>query len=187
MAENRGGKRVGSGRKPDPLPLLDNSTNRKTKNTLKDLKENQIVVNSYRLETPQDLSPDAKVEWERIINLYDGVEAKILTDLDVQAMRMYCEHTVLYNKASSAIGQMPSILSMDKETQNLINRLLKTMNDSAKVIISLTEQLCLTPVGRARMGYASVSGSKKSSKAESKTKKSIDSMSDFMSSRRTLI
>ena len=181
-------ERNNSGRKAIPLELLDNSSSRKTKKELKELKDNQFTTSSAKLTLPEDLSPIAKEEWKRIIRLYDGANAKILTDLDVQALRIYCEHTALYNKAASAMGQLPSILAGTRESQQLINQITKTMNDSSKIILAFSEQLCLTPVGRAKMGYASVKGSKRQSAEETtESKKAVRGMSDFLANRRPLI
>lgn len=183
-------KRINSGRKATPLELLDNSVQKKTAKQLAELKENQLTVKSASLKMPEDLSEGAKAEWKRIIDIYDGSNAKILNDLDIQAMRIYCEHTSLYNKAAAAMGNLPSILASTPESQRIINNITKTMNDSAKVIMSYSEQLCLTPIGRAKMGYASVRGSKKKKDAEPETvesKRAQQSMRDFMSNRRSLV
>lgn len=154
-----GGARLGAGRKPRPTTLIDADAKR-TKREKFDRRENEIECKQNDLKCPTDMTPDAKKEWKRVIGLYNGIDAKILTDLDIQALRMYCEQSAIYNNATKQLAQFETLVTTNVEGQKIINYLTKLIEKSSKIIISLSEQLCLTPVGRARLGLANAGGRK---------------------------
>lgn len=104
------------------------------------------------LERPSWLTPLAKKEWDRVMKLYGEMEADILSALDVAALVAYCEAWAIYRTAQKDWKAMKATVSEDRDTQRMINQTIKTMNEQTQVISRLSEQLCLTPVGRARMG-----------------------------------
>lgn len=158
-----GGARLGAGRKPKPAVLLESDIKR-TKAEKFDRKESEIECKNNNLKCPSDMTPDAKKEWKRVIGLYNGIDAKVLTDLDIQALRMYCEQTAIFNHATKQLSEFGVLVSTNVEGQKAINYLTKLIEKSSKIIISLSEQLCLTPVGRARMGLANSGVKNKKSK-----------------------
>lgn len=104
------------------------------------------------LKCPSFLTPEAKKEWKRVMKLYNQMEAEILSDLDQQALIMYCEATAIYKKAQEQWAKLNQVATPNQDGQKLLDNIFKTMERQSKTISSLSEQLCLTPVGRARMG-----------------------------------
>jgi len=144
------------GRKPIPPELIDAAKHKKGKEAMKMRKQNTPTGCDGKLIAPRDLSPLAKKEWKRIIKLYNQLDVKILNDLDMQALKMYCSAKANYDSALKQYieeGQHPTSEEMTRYGNKVVpNPLLKVMEQQTKIITSLSEQLCLTIVGRARMG-----------------------------------
>ena len=105
-----------------------------------------------KLSCPKDMTKDAQKIWKGLMKLYKQMDAKILCDLDKHSLRMYCETYALYLKTQKQVEDLSgnSEVFLDKGFQNLV----KTMNKQCEVCTNLAEKLCLTPIGRARMGVA---------------------------------
>ena len=88
------------------------------------------------------------------MKLYKQMDARILNDLDVTALAMYAEAVAMYQTAQKQWVQVQTLVSSNKASQKLLDKIRTIMNDQVKVVTTLSEQLCLTPVGRARMGVA---------------------------------
>lgn len=139
------------------LPKVSEAQNKKSlKKSNAELEQRQNVEKSMtvvdKLSCPKDMTKDAQKIWKGLMKLYKQMDAKILCDLDKHSLRMYCETYALYLKTQQQVeylsGSSESFL--DKDFQNLI----KTMNKQCEVCTNLAEKLCLTPIGRARMGVA---------------------------------
>ena len=141
------------GRKPMPPSLVDNKTHKKNSQEIKEREESWEKLKTTKiLRVPRHLTPEAKKEWRRVMKLYNLMEADILSDLDQQALIMYCEATAIYKKAQEQWAKLQQVATPNPDGQKLIDSILRTMERQSKIISSLSEQLCLTPVGRARMG-----------------------------------
>lgn len=142
-----------SGRKPIPGELIDPKKSKQSKDEIdkRRLIENSLKTTS-KLSCPGHLSDDAKKEWRRIMRLYKQMESSILCDLDQTALSMYCEAVAIYKKAQTTWCKVQQVLGANAKSQDVIDKCLDVMNRQIKVVSSLAEQLCLTPVGRARMG-----------------------------------
>jgi P27 family predicted phage terminase small subunit len=145
------------GNKPVPAELIDNKKAKLSKETLAARKSVEKKLNPssvLRCPTKSKLSPDARKIWKRVMKLYDKMDADILSDLDEVSLRMYCESVAIYDTAHREWLNIQHIIVASPSTQNRIDILLNRMNKQTTVINKLAEQLCLTPVGRARMGVA---------------------------------
>lgn len=144
-----------TGRLPTPAELQDK---KKMKKNEKNLDCRKAVEKSFqvvdKLSCPSYLSPLAKKEWKRVMKLYKQMDARILNDLDVTALAMYAEAVAMYQTAQKQWVQVQTLVSSNKASQKLLDKIRTIMNDQVKVVTTLSEQLCLTPVGRARMGVA---------------------------------
>lgn len=144
---------MSTGRKPMPPALVDNQVFKKNSEELKAREESWNKLKTTKvLRVPGFLTLEAKKEWRRVMKLYNAMEADILSDLDQQALIMYCEATAIYKKAQEQWAKLNQVATMNTDGQKVIDSVLKTMERQSKIISSLSEQLCLTPVGRARMG-----------------------------------
>lgn len=140
-------------------PMLANQIDKskaKKSNISLELRENaeKALQVTDKLKCPKDMTEESQKIWRGLMKLYKQMDAKILCDLDKHSLRMYCETYALYLKTQteieSMIGTSPTIF-LDKRFQSLI----RTMNKQCEVCTNLAEKLCLTPIGRARMGVAS--------------------------------
>ena len=118
------------------------------------------------LTCPRTLSPEAQKEWRRGMRLYRKMDAKILNDLDIPALSMYCEAVAQWKEAQSQWAKLGKLISADPKTQKVLDKIRTIMNDQTKVITSLAEQLCLSPVGRARFGIGIANKSKEEQELE---------------------
>lgn len=142
-----------TGRKPRPLKLVDNGKNRHTKDTMENRENGEPTGCSDKLKPPKSLSPEAKKEWKRVVKLYRQLDTPIINDLDISAFTAYCESVAIYQKAEAEYQSGPLIYRAadGKPTENPY---ITIMRREGQNIIKYAEQLCLSPVGRARMGVA---------------------------------
>ena len=145
-----GGRRPGSGKKPALGTELHRSNKEKEIRT----ETFKALTTTNKLSCPGWLGDSAKKEWRQIMRLYKQMDTKILCDLDVVPLAMYCEAYAIYRSAQfqwvSTIQE--TTLSTNPEAQNKINECLRTMKEQTLLVNKLADQLCLSPVGRARMG-----------------------------------
>jgi len=132
-----------------------NDTNRLTKDELAKRKKYEPKIKSNYLTCPAHLSNDARKEWRRIVKLYGEIEQPILTDLDCNALEIYCEALVTYRKAMQKVRETSEIYA-SKSDQNRPrkNPWLMIANEAAMHIKKYGEILLLDPVSRARVGIA---------------------------------
>jgi len=143
------------GRKPYPFQVMQatNDKNRLTKKALEDRERNEPRIKSARLTCPAHMSDDAKKEWRRIVKLYRELEKPIITDLDTNALEIYCESLVTYRKAMQKIRETSEVyVSKADANRPKKNPWLTVANDAAGQIKKYGESLLLDPVSRARIG-----------------------------------
>lgn len=156
-----------TGRKPSPSKTIDrNDTHYSKEEVEKRMIAEEKIKTADRLEPPSGMSSFAKKEWKRIMGLYRQMEADILNDLDISALMMYCEAYAVYRKAEKVWVNFSKIKDPSDTDYKVFNRARIQMNDQVKVVCQLSEQLCLTPVGRARMGIAMAKKKEQSSLAK---------------------
>lgn len=146
-----------NGRKPRPISEIkkDNKKDRMTQNIIRHREEiENSLLSSQRLKMPKGMSRTAQQEWRRIMKLYSAMDNKFLCDLDLAALRSYCEAYAIYRKAEETWAKYEAVIASGHEAQRVLDKCRNIMNDQSRMIIALSEQLCLTPVGRARMGIA---------------------------------
>jgi P27 family predicted phage terminase small subunit len=142
-----------TGRKPRPLKLVDNGKNRHTKDTMENRENGEPTGCSDKLKPPKGLSPGAKKEWKRVIKLYRQLDTPIINDLDISALTAYCESVAIYQKAEAEY-QIGPLIYRAADGRPTENPYIAIMRREGQSIIKYAEQLCLSPVGRARMGVA---------------------------------
>jgi len=150
------------GRKPTPAKLINASDFKKPED---EILERQDIENSLltasKLRCPTKLSKEAKREWKRLMELYKTMDARILCDLDTQLISMFCEATAIYKKAQETWVKYESVIATNPEAQRILDKCISVMNQQSSNIRGLSEQLCLSPIGRARMGLNAVKKEKK--------------------------
>lgn len=143
------------GRKPIPASLIDAAEHKKSK---EEIAERQAIEEGLKttstLACPSYLSKEAKREWKRVMDLYNKMDSDILCDLDIALLVIYCEAWSVYREAQKSWKKYNQIVATNPDTQRILSALQKTMDNKGKIIANAAEQLCLTPIGRARMGMA---------------------------------
>lgn len=142
-----------TGRKPTPLKLVDNAKARHTKETMEGRQDGEPEGCTDKLTPPRTLSPDAKKEWRRVVKLYRQLNTKIINDLDVSTLSAYCESVAIYRRAQTEYQNKP-LVYMNADGRPAENPYISIMRREGQNIAKYSEQLCLSPIGRARMGVA---------------------------------
>lgn len=137
-----------TGRKPVPISVINEDTKKgMSKNRQKTRENFESGQCDDTFKPPKGLSKAAKKEWNRIIRLYKQLDRKVLNDLDQMLLAAYCESAAIYKAAEEAYQNYPIIDGEGKENPHL-----RIMWREGANIAKYAEQLCLSPVGRARMG-----------------------------------
>lgn len=142
------------GRKPALTVLTDNGKDRFTKAELRARKSGEMRGVAAHLAPPPELSEIARAEWERVVALYQDVNDEIINDLDVAVLTIYCEARAVYIDAESKYHGMAVIKKSKDDPTPIENPYWRAMINASQVIAKASEQLCMSPVGRARMGVA---------------------------------
>lgn len=142
-----------TGRKPRPLKLVDNGKNRNTKDTIESRKNGEPAGCSDKLKPPKALTPEARKEWKRVVKLYRQLDTSIINDLDISMLTAYCESVAIYRKAEVEY-QTGQLIYLSADGKPSENPYITIMRREGQNMIKYAEQLCLSPVGRARMGVA---------------------------------
>lgn len=144
------------GRKPIPAALIDPQEHKKSYDEIQQrIEVESSLKTSSKLTCPKYLSDVAKKEWKRVIKLYRSLDTDILCDLDISSLVIYCEAWAEYRQAQDERNKITQDGDKSVESQKVIDRCVNRMASQTKIINSISEQLCLTPVGRARMGMMS--------------------------------
>lgn len=143
-----------AGRKPYPFELINNDKARYTKEQLEKRNANQPRINHAVLRCPEHLSDDAKKEWKRIVKLYRELSHQIVTDLDVNALEVYCEALVTYRKATAKVRETAEVYVSKGDSKPKKNPWLTVANEAAMQMKKYGEILLLDPVSRARASLA---------------------------------
>ncbi len=139
-----------TGRKPRPFSVVDNKTNRYTKKEMEAREAAEPKGCADMLDPPEEIDGAALTEWKRVVKLYRELDSKILNDLDISTLAVYCESVAIYKKAQTEYKK--GSLVIKDEGRIMENPYLKIMRLEGANIAKYAEQLCLSPVGRARMG-----------------------------------
>lgn len=138
------------GRKPRPFAVVDNKTNRYTKKEMEAREAAEPKGCADTLEPPEEIDGAALTEWKRVVKLYRELDSKILNDLDISTLAVYCESVAIYKKAQTEYKKGSLVIKDEGRIKE--NPYLKIMRLEGANIAKYAEQLCLSPVGRARMG-----------------------------------
>ena len=154
-----------AGRKPKLTVIGDESGFKKSKEEMEARKKAQPNGCVDDLTPPEHLSAVAREEWMRVVELYRQLDNTIINNLDISTLTAYCECVAVYRDAQEKRETLP-LISYDDKGRVVENPYLAIMRKEGLNILRYSEQLCLTPVGRARMGMATVKGKKEQSAME---------------------
>ena len=138
---------MAGGRKPVPAALTDKKPHR-SNDELERRANNEPGMCEEKFIPPDGLTKGALKEWNRVVRLYRQLDRHVLNDLDQTLLAAYCESVSVYNAAQKEYHKTP-LVDFDSGKENPY---LKVMWREGANIAKYAEQLCLSPVGRARMG-----------------------------------
>jgi len=141
---------MATGRKPVIAALVDYD-NHRTKAELAAREAGEPKGCTADLIPPNTLSDGAREEWDRVVDLYSQLDSPVINDLDISILACYCESVSLY-KAAQILMANNDLVVYNSKGDLVENPLIKIMDREGQNIAKYGEQLCLTPVGRARMG-----------------------------------
>lgn len=144
-------------RPPKPLALIDNSKAHKTAAELEGRKANTPSSGQKKkLKCPSGMSEAGAKEWRRIVKLYKEAEKNsgfdFVDDLDESLLASYCESYAVWKGAQRDYQTLPLVQIVDGKY--IENPYLIVMDREVKKMVSLADKLCLSPVGRAKLGLA---------------------------------
>jgi phage terminase small subunit len=196
--EKWGGSRKGSGRKRasyDPQALGDSKPDKKRLSQslygLSDSAEAKIAEKSiqrtedyiksdYTLPCPEDLKSDsdAKKQWNLLMESYASYGSKIICNLDISLLRLFCESKSRYVKAYSTWQNMlkSEIVNDDQGIQYWIDKCLKIMEKETDIMRGLSSDLLLSPNGRVKANITKNVGGK------SKEEEALESIKQWQES-----
>lgn len=174
------------GRMPKTVDQIDkdNSRTRYTKEEIKARRENTPKIDQSTLRVPEWLDEISKKEWHRIVRLTR--QSGIYTDLDINALAMYCK---AYSRAREAYDEYRKLEERVKK-ENKDANILVSKNGKANPLIRIAieaEDQCrkwaailgLDPVSRARIGIA-----RKKTEPIDPLEQLLDDVSDFVNDDR---
>lgn len=146
------------GRNPKIPETLDDGRTHYSKAEIEARRANTPKIESARLRPPKWLDDIARIEWRRVVRL--ARESGIYTDLDVNALGMYC---MSYSRAIQAYKEYKELeerQSVDNPGKSVM--IYKGRTNPLMSVAMAAEDQCrkwsailgLDPVSRARMGIA---------------------------------
>ena len=117
-----------------------------------------ITNEDDRIEAKEHYDRTLGGESHRIVNLYKELEYPIITDLDKNALEIYCENFVIYRKAMEKVRETTEVYKSEYGPK--VNPWLKVANDASTQMKKYSDILLLDPVSRARVGLAKTQAEK---------------------------
>ncbi|WP_077616920.1 phage terminase small subunit P27 family [Caenibacillus caldisaponilyticus] len=144
------------GRKAIPieLQLINGNKNRLTKSEIEQRREaeKKIKPKSNKVKPPAWLNDVAKKEFKRIVK--EMQELEILTNVDVDALALYCDAYASYIECTRIIdeeGMMVEYTNKAAETNKVPHPLLTKKKQLAEQMKALATEMGLTPASRAKL------------------------------------
>lgn len=140
-----------------PLALIDPTKNHITAAEIEGRKTNTPSSGQKnKLKCPSGMSEAGAKEWKRIVRLYKEAEKNsgfdFVDDLDESLLASYCESYAVWKGAQRDYQTLPLVQIVDGKY--IENPYLIVMDREVKKMVSLADKLCLSPVGRAKLGLA---------------------------------
>lgn len=114
---------------------------------------------------PAGMSDQARAIWDRIIRDYG--ETGVLTGVDGDALRVYCEAVVRYEYAAQMLEQSGPLVKGARQGDLIKNPLHQIVRDNADLIRAFARELGFTPSARSAL-------------AEVKPKETADPLAKWM-------
>lgn len=145
---------MGRSAKPVVLQLLEGNKGKYSKAQLQERleRENLIKPNTDKIKPPSWLSSFAKREFKKMVK--ELLEVDLMTNVDVNAMAMYCDAYANYVECTKIIqeeGLMVEYTNKAAETNKVPHPLLTKQKALFEQMKSLSNDFGLTPAARAKI------------------------------------
>jgi P27 family predicted phage terminase small subunit len=98
---------------------------------------------------------EAKAVWRKTVELYRDLSDPIVTDLDKNALEIYCENMVTFRHAMSKLRETQEVYtSRTDPNKPRKNPWLQVANEASMICKKYGELLLLDPISRTRAGLA---------------------------------
>lgn len=105
---------------------------------------------------PKWLTKQGQQIFRKLKKQYNEMPGNPLCNLDITPLAVLANAMDIYIEAHKEFvegGSQLTVTQISKGSEKeVINPLVKTMNEQAAIVAKLSDQLCLTPIGRMRMG-----------------------------------
>lgn len=152
-----------AGRPPKPVNAINNKVSHRTEKELADRRTSEPqFIKPCRLKCPDKLTAEAKIIWQQLIKLHKKLTNPIWTDFDVPSLARYCEHRAMMDKAQDEWLVDPKIIiyNQDATGDGKMNTAATQLMKLSKLLISEEDKLCISVIGRARVGTANANTAK---------------------------
>jgi P27 family predicted phage terminase small subunit len=145
--------------KPVVLQLLEGNKGKYSKAQLQERldRENAIKPKANNVKAPNWLSPFAKREFKKMVA--ELMEVELVTNVDVNALAMYCDALDNYVQCTRMIreeGLMVEYTNKAAETNKVPHPLLTKQKALFEQMKSLSTEFGLTPAARAKIAIPKV-------------------------------
>lgn len=98
---------------------------------------------------PDGMSEAAQALWERVIRDYEATG--VLTGVDADALRVYCEAVVRYEHAAQLLEESGPLVRGVRQGDLVKNPLHQVVRDNADLIRAFARELGFTPAARSSL------------------------------------
>lgn len=148
------------GRAPKPVNTINNSVSHRTKKQMEArIKNEPNIEPTYKFIVPRYLTAAAKEEWYKLINMHKRLERPIWTTFDVPAIARYCEHLVIWKNLQAEWKIRQDVMTVNSKGDECISPIIGQINSINKVLLAEEDKLCISVIGRARLGTATYKSS----------------------------
>jgi P27 family predicted phage terminase small subunit len=109
-----------------------------------------------RPKRPADLSPTAAHIWRRIMRDFGGTG--VLTAVDADALRAYCEAVARYQYAAKMLEESGPLVRGQRSGELVKNPLHQIVRDNADLLRQFARELGLTPSARTGLHIGADAG-----------------------------
>jgi P27 family predicted phage terminase small subunit len=138
-----------------PIKLHKSSEHHRSKAEIQARSDMVPTISQSALECPEHMCEDAKAEWRKVVELYRDLTDPIVTDLDKNALEIYCENMVIFRHAMAKMRETQEVYAPRTDPNKpRQNPWLSVANNAATICKKYGELLLLDPISRARAGLA---------------------------------
>ncbi|MGH2897033.1 MAG: phage terminase small subunit P27 family [Solirubrobacteraceae bacterium] len=113
---------------------------------------------------PVDMSQASKKVWRRIMKDYSGTG--VLTGVDRDVLRAYCETVARYEYAAKALEESGPLVRGSRTGELVKNPLHQVVRDNALLVRALARELGFTPAARTGLSGADAGEASRANAAE---------------------